>query len=109
MTGGLTDFSPPEGLFFLDYDQRSTLSTGFTVNLRASAYVSANVNYGSGFLDGDGPNHLPGHKTLDFSLGKGFGESWRCAANVNLTIDDSCWTAPTRSEGYTYRDRFTLK
>jgi len=30
--------------------------------------------YGSGFLDGDGPNHLPGHRNFDFAAGKAFGE-----------------------------------
>ena len=64
VTGGLTDFSPPADLFFLDHDQRDTLSTGFTINLPSRSYVSGNVRYGSGFLDGDGPNHLPGHTTL---------------------------------------------
>jgi len=34
------------------------------------------VNYGSGFLDGDGPAHLPSHTTVDLSVGKSFGENW---------------------------------
>ncbi len=86
VTGGLTDFSPPADLFFLDHDQRATLSTGFTINLPSRSYVSGNVRYGSGFLAGDGPNHLPAHTTLDVSLGKGFGENWRVALQtVNLT------------------------
>ena len=38
--------------------------------------------YGSGFLDGDGPSHLPGHTTFDFSLGKSFGESWSIQATA---------------------------
>jgi TonB dependent receptor/Carboxypeptidase regulatory-like domain/TonB-dependent Receptor Plug Domain len=86
VTGGLTNFSPPEDLFFLDHDQRNTLSTGVTINLQSRSYVSANVRYGSGFLDGDGPNHLPGHTTFDLSCGKGFGEKWLVALQtVNLT------------------------
>jgi outer membrane receptor protein involved in Fe transport len=86
VSGGLTDFSPPADFFFLDHDQRHTLSTGFTVNLPARAYVSANISYGSGFLDGDGPDHLPGHTTFGLSFGKGFGENWRLALQtVNLT------------------------
>jgi outer membrane receptor protein involved in Fe transport len=86
VTGGLTDFSPPEDLFFLDHDQRHTLRAGFTVNLPARTYVSANVSYGSGFLNGDGPDHLPDHTTLDLSFGKGLGENWRVALQtVNLT------------------------
>jgi outer membrane receptor protein involved in Fe transport len=86
VTGGLTDFSPPADLFFLDHDQRDTLSTGGTVNLPSRSYVSGNVRFGSGFLDGDGPGHLPGHMTFDASFGKGFGEYWLVALQgVNLT------------------------
>ena len=86
VTGGLTDFSPPAALFFLDHDQRNTLSTGLTVNLPSRSYVSGNVVYGSGFLNGDGPDHLPGHTTFDFSVGKGFGENWMVALQgVNVT------------------------
>jgi outer membrane receptor protein involved in Fe transport len=32
------------------------------------------ANYGSGFLDGDGPGHLPAHTTFDVALAKSFGE-----------------------------------
>jgi outer membrane receptor protein involved in Fe transport len=86
ITGGLTDFSPPADLFFLDHDQRDTLSTGVTIDLPSRSYVSWNVRYGSGFLDGNGPGHLPGHTTFDASVGKGFGEYWMIALQtVNLT------------------------
>jgi hypothetical protein len=86
VTGGLTDFSRPANLFFLDHDQRNTLSTGFTLNLPSRSYLSGNVRYGSGFLKGDGPDHLPGHTTLDVSFGKGFGEGGLVALHVvNLT------------------------
>ena len=68
VTGGLTDFSPPEeGRFFLDHDQRNTLSAGATLQLPREAWISGNVSYGSGFLQGDGPQHLPGHTTLDLA------------------------------------------
>ena len=77
VTGGLTDFAPPdEGYFFLDHDQRNTLSAGITGNLPWRTFASLEFNYGSGFLDGDGPNHLPPNHTFDFSLGKNFGETW---------------------------------
>jgi hypothetical protein len=86
VTGGLTDFSPPADLFFLDHDQRDTLSAGGTFNLPSRSYISGNVRFGSGFLDGDGPGHLPGQTTFDASFGKGFGESWLVALQtVNLT------------------------
>jgi outer membrane receptor for ferrienterochelin and colicin len=77
VTGGLTDFTPPDvGYFFLDHDQRHTLSTGFNVTLPWEATTAFNVNYGSGFVDGEGPEHLPSHTTYDLSLGKSFGEKW---------------------------------
>lgn len=86
VTGGLTDFSPPSALFFLDHDQRHTLSTGFNVTLPGRGFLAGNIAYGSGFLDGDGPGHLPSHTTFDFSVGKGIGESWSVALQtVNLT------------------------
>jgi outer membrane receptor protein involved in Fe transport len=77
VTGGLTDFSPPDqGYFFLDHDQSDTLSTGLNLSLPWRTWTACNVNYGSGFLDGDGPGHLPAHTTVDLSLGKSFGENW---------------------------------
>ncbi|HEX7419726.1 MAG TPA: TonB-dependent receptor [Thermoanaerobaculia bacterium] len=72
VAGGLTDFTPPEGRFLLDHDQRNTLSTGGTAELPAAMWLSGNLNYGSGFLDGNGPAHLPGHTTFDAALGKSF-------------------------------------
>lgn len=78
VTGGLTDFSPPlTGYFFLDHDQRDTLSTGYEIQLPRRFWTTGNLNFGSGFLNGDGfaaPSHLPTHTTFDFALGKSFGE-----------------------------------
>ena len=83
VTGGLTDFEPPEGgYFFLDHDQRDTLSAGANLDLSRSTWASFNFNYGSGFLDGDGPDHLPAHSTYDVSLGHSLGEAWE----VRLTV-----------------------
>ena len=77
VTGGLTNFSPPaDGFFFLDHDQRDTLSTGFTAALPRRSWISGNLVYGSGFLNGNGPDHLPGYATFDLALGKSFGENW---------------------------------
>ena len=48
------------------------------------AWADFNLNYGSGFLNGEGdedPTHLPPHTTFDLSLGKSFGENW----SVRLT------------------------
>jgi outer membrane receptor protein involved in Fe transport len=78
VTGGLTDFTPPlSGYFFLDHDQRDTLSTGYDVQLPARFWTTGNLNFGSGFLNGDGftpPSHLPAHTTFDLALGKSFAE-----------------------------------
>lgn len=89
VTGGLTDFSPPEEEFFyLDHDQRDTLSVGGEINLTRTMWVSSNYNYGSGFLNGDGPSHLPPHHSIDLAAGKSFGESW--SAKITVTnISDS--------------------
>jgi outer membrane receptor protein involved in Fe transport len=87
VTGGLTDFSPPpEGFFFLDHDQRNTLVTGFTATLPWKSWLSGNATYGSGFLNGNGPDHLPGYATFDLSAGKSFGENWAVKlTGTNLT------------------------
>jgi len=88
VTGGLTDFAPPEaGFFFLDHDQRNTLSTVLTATLPAGAWSTATVAYGSGFLNGDGPAHLPDHTTVGLSLGKSIAENWSLAVNA-LNIAD---------------------
>ena len=83
VSGGLTDFSPPDSnnYFFLDHDQRDTLSTGINLDLPRRTWAAFDVSYGSGFLDGNGPNHLPSHTSYDLSLGKLFGENW----SVRLT------------------------
>ncbi|HEX5410375.1 MAG TPA: TonB-dependent receptor [Terriglobia bacterium] len=83
VTGGLTDFEPPEeGLFFLDHDQRNTLSIVGTSGLPGRAWATVNVAYESGFLNGDGPAHLPAHTTLGLSVGKSFGKDWSLAVNA---------------------------
>jgi outer membrane receptor protein involved in Fe transport len=82
VTGGLTDFSPPaEGYFFLDHDQRNSLSTVANITLPDRAWAAATIAYGSGFLDGDGPAHLPAHTTFDLSFGKSLGEGWSVSLN----------------------------
>jgi len=87
VTGGLTDFSPPpDSFFYLDHDQRDTLSTGLTTTMKWRSWLSANFTYGSGFLNGNGPDHLSSYRTIDLSLGKSFGESWSAKVSaMNLT------------------------
>jgi outer membrane receptor for ferrienterochelin and colicin len=78
VTGGL--FSNPGqlcdggGFCYLDHDQRNTLSAGFHAALPFRVSASGNLSYGSGFLDGDGPNHLGDHTELSFSFSKAIGE-----------------------------------
>ncbi len=87
VTGGLTDFEPPDsGYFFLDHDQRNTVSTGFNLQLPWKLWTDFNADYGSGFVDGEGPAHLPSHTTFDLSLGKAFGENWNVRVSaLNLS------------------------
>jgi outer membrane receptor protein involved in Fe transport len=99
ITGGLTDFSPPEsGYFLLDHDQRQTLHAGFNFTLPWRSYAGGNLYYGSGFTDGssDLPDaHLEGHTTFDLSLGKTFGENLTLSvvglnlANRRFLLDNS--------------------
>lgn len=112
VTGGLTDFSPPEnGYYFLDHDQRDTLSTGFQVNLPWHSWADTEISSGSGFLNGDGPAHLPTHTTADLSLGKSFGEAWSLRltalnlANSRYLLDNSNTFGGTH---YNYPRQFAL-
>jgi outer membrane receptor protein involved in Fe transport len=79
----------------LDHDQRNTLSAVLSLRLPRRSWASPAVNFGSGFLNGDGPAHLPSHATFDLALGKYLGEKWSVSLNaVNLTnnrfmLDDS--------------------
>ena len=86
IAGGLTDFTPPAaGRFLLDHDQRDTLSAGLTWRLPHAAWIGVTLNYGSGFLEGDGPAHLPSHTTVDVATGQRIG-SWSLKLSaVNLT------------------------
>ena len=105
MTGGLTDFSPPGGIFLLDHDQHHTLNTGFDANLPRRSWAAMNVYYGSGFTDAGGPAHLPGHTTVDVSIGKRFGESWSVSVNAlnagnrRLLLDNSLTFGGTHGDG----------
>ncbi len=77
VSGGLTDFSPPDsGYFLLDHDQRHTLHAGFNFSLPGRVTAGGNLYYGSGFTDGsiDYPGHLQEHTSFDLSLGKSFAE-----------------------------------
>lgn len=84
ITGGLLS-ETPFGVFLLDHDQRNTLSTVLSLTLPKGIWATPAYQFGSGFLSGDGPGHLPPHSTFDLSIGKRFGESLSVSANaVNL-------------------------
>ncbi|MDE3169944.1 MAG: TonB-dependent receptor plug domain-containing protein, partial [Acidobacteriota bacterium] len=92
INGGLICFNPGDpaacafstGYAPLDHDQRNTLNAGFHANLPWQGRISSNVYYGSGFTNGDAGiagapyqgRYLPGHTTIDVSLGKDFGEKY---------------------------------
>jgi len=76
VTGGLVGGHSCDTLCFLDHDQRDTFTTGFHVALPWRSSTDFNLNYGSGFVDGDGPAHLPDHTSFDLALAKSFGEKF---------------------------------
>jgi outer membrane receptor for ferrienterochelin and colicin len=95
ISGGLTDFSSGGGYFPLDHDQRHTFSSGFDARLPGRVFAATNVSYASGLVDSGGPEYLPGHTTVNVSLGKSFGEKVSLSitalnvANSHLLIDNS--------------------
>lgn len=120
VNGGLTAFSPPEtGYFFLDHDQRTTVTTGINLDLPWHAWISTNVSYGSGFLDGNGPAHLGANNTVDLAVSKAIKERWTLGltvvnvANHRFLVDNSNtfggthWSEPRQVIGEVrYRFRF---
>ncbi len=89
ISGGLTDFSPPDnGYFLLDHDQRHTLHAGFNFNLPYQVTAGGNLYYGSGFTDGslDYAGHLQEHTTSDLSIGKTFADRFTVSVTaLNVT------------------------
>ncbi len=113
VTGGLTDFSPPdEGWFFLDHDQRNTVNGVFSFNLPRRTWATAVVSYGSGFLNGDGPEHLASNTTVNLSFGKSLGERWSLTggvlnvANSRFLVDNSNTFGGTH---YNYPRQFVVE
>jgi outer membrane cobalamin receptor len=77
VTGGLTDFEPPEDdYFYLDHDQRQTFSSVVSIDLPRQTWLAATVSAGSGFLAGEGPEHLPAYATVDLAAGASLGKQW---------------------------------
>ncbi|MGH9343896.1 MAG: TonB-dependent receptor domain-containing protein [Terriglobia bacterium] len=94
ITGGLIEFAPAS-YFLLDHDQRNTVSSVLNVRLPFRSWADATYTFGSGFLNGNGPAHLPPHSVANLALGKSFGERFSISVNaLNLTntrfmLDDS--------------------
>jgi hypothetical protein len=93
---GLTDFSPPsDGYFFLDHDQRDTLTAGVDATLPHDVWASISIGYGSGFLEGDGPDHKPAHTVFNLQGGESFGKQWMVVvsalnvADTHFLLDES--------------------
>jgi outer membrane receptor protein involved in Fe transport len=84
ITGGLLE-DAPTGNFLLDHDQRNTATSVLSLTLPGHMWATPAYQFGSGFLNGNGPSHLPPHSTFDLSIGKTFGEKWTLSANaVNI-------------------------
>jgi hypothetical protein len=96
VSGGLTSFQPPsDDFFFLDHDQRDTLTVGMDVQLPAATAASGSIGYGSGFLEGDGPAHKPAHTIVSLQGSKAFGKGWTLivtalnVGNTHFLLDES--------------------
>jgi outer membrane receptor protein involved in Fe transport len=81
ISGGLLE-DAPTGNFLLDHDQRNTATGVLSLNLPGHFWATPAYQFGSGFLNGNGPAHLPPHSTFDLSIGKRFGERWSISANA---------------------------
>jgi outer membrane receptor protein involved in Fe transport len=84
ITGGLLE-SAPVGNFLLDHDQRNSATGVLSLNLPGHFWATPAYQFGSGFLNGIGPSHLPPHSTFDLSVGKNFRQHWSASLNaVNI-------------------------
>ncbi len=108
ITGGLIEFAPTS-YFYLDHDQRNTASAVLTSSLPKQAWATATVEFGSGFVNGNGPAHLPPHTTVGLSIGKSFGENWSLDLNA-LNVGDARFLLDTSNTfgGTHYADPFEI-
>jgi outer membrane receptor protein involved in Fe transport len=84
ITGGLLE-DAPTGNFLLDHDQRNTVTSVLSLTLPGHMWATPSYQFGSGFLNADGPAHLPPHSTFDLSIGKTFREKLTVSINaVNI-------------------------
>jgi hypothetical protein len=90
-----------------------------TIGLPFRSWISANFAYGSGFLNGDGPQHLAANNTVDLAMSKSVGERWTLGltliniADHRFLIDNSNtfggthWSEPRQVIGEVrYRFKF---
>ncbi len=87
ITGGLIEYAPTS-YFYLDHDQRNGFSTVLSLKLPRGFWATPSVNFGSGFVNGDGPAHLPPHTTADLALGKDFREQWSFSLNGTNVLNN---------------------
>ncbi len=87
ITGGLLQFADTS-YFLLDHDQRNTASAVLSLRLPWQAWLTPSVSFGSGFLNGDGPAHLPPHTTADLALGKSFKEKLSVSLNATNLLNN---------------------
>jgi outer membrane receptor protein involved in Fe transport len=87
ITGGLLE-DTEVGYFLLDHDQRNTASAVLSLRLPHGFWATPVVSFGSGFLNGDGPAHLPPHTTADLSFGRSFGENWSFSVNATNVFNE---------------------
>jgi hypothetical protein len=88
VTGGLLEFAPT-GYFYLDHDQRNTFHAVYSTSLPGHSWASGVYSFGSGFLNGNGPAHLPPHSTVGVSLGRRFGERLSLSLNATNLLNSS--------------------
>lgn len=86
ITGGLIEFAPAR-YFLLDHDQRNTATAVLSLRLPWQCWATPAVSFGSGFLNGNGPAHLPPHTTADLGLSKRFGERWSLSLNATNLLN----------------------
>ncbi|HMD99600.1 MAG TPA: carboxypeptidase regulatory-like domain-containing protein [Terriglobia bacterium] len=86
ITGGLIEFAPTR-YFYLDHDQRNTFSGVLSLQLPRRFWATPVVNFGSGFVNGNGPAHLPPHTTADLALGRNCGENWSFSLNSTNVLN----------------------
>lgn len=101
ITGGLIEFASTS-YFYLDHDQRNGFSAVLSLNLPRGFWATPAVNFGSGFINGNGPAHLPPHTTADLALGRNLGENWSLSLNGTNVLNNRFLTDTSNTFGGTH-------